>query len=258
MILTRKDDRSGDQFYLELLIKYAELDKYNDIKIVPITNEHAKILNTEVLPRMLTKDNRSLLSLQEISSELLSEVNFDTVLIGSTIEATSNTFRFFEICSQHRDNREALCDILQKELNGVTFLNGEPNLHISDLYVFCQIIDFMANSTTETKTKFYNVYRWFNYVQNLNGIQETLAELKHRPMDYLTLDDISGSVSVGKNKGKKPENPVQGDNQKGGQQKPQQNNQNQKPQQQQQQQNKQQGKPAPNAEKKKEDPAPAQ
>jgi hypothetical protein len=254
MILTRKNHRSGDQFYLELLVKYAELDKYNDIKIVPISNEHAKLMNAEILPRMLTKDGRSLISLQEISSELLTEVNFDTALIGNTLESKSNSFRFFELCHQHQGNHEALCEVLQKELNGVTFLNGEPNLHISDLFVFCQIIDFMANSAPEIKAKFYNVYRWFNYIQNLNGIQETIAELKHRPMDSLTLDDISGSVSTGKNKGKKPENPVQGENQKGGQQKPQQANPNQKPQ----QQNKQQAKPAQNAETKKTDSAPVQ
>jgi len=255
MILTKKNDRSGDQFYLELLIKYAELDKYNDIKIVPVTAEHAKLLDTHILPKMLTKDNRSLISLQEISSELLSEVNFDSILIGETIEARSNTFRFFEICSQHRDNHDALCEVLQKELNGVTFLNGEPNLHVSDLYVFCQIIDFIANSGPETKAKYYNVYRWFNYVQNLNGVQETIGHLKHRPMDSLTLDDIVASTNTGKNKGMRPVNPGQADNQKDGQQKSQQGNQAQKPKQ--QQQTKQQGPPAPKPVQNKADPAPA-
>jgi hypothetical protein len=206
MIFIRKNERSGDQLYLELLIKYTELDKYNDIKVVKLTPEHGQLLNCEVLPKMLTKDNRSLLSLQEISIELLTEVNFDISLVGNSIEARSNCLRFFELCNS-LPSFEELCEVLQKELNGVTFLNGEPNLHISDLYVFCHLLEFLVNASTEVKAQFYNVYRWFNYIQNLNGIQENITEMKYRQMDEITVDDLSLTAGA-KKKGKKPDDPT--------------------------------------------------
>ena len=184
--------------YLELLVRYLELDKFNNIKVYKVTTNHAELLKVDNLPKLLTLDNHQVYSPQEISSQLASVVNFDELLIGVSPEEKSETFKYFDLVAANKDNIPKLLDILQNELKESTFLNGNSNIKVSDLYVFAHLIVFMVDSNFETKSKHFNVYRWFNYVQNLRGIHENLKAMKFRFMDEINQSQVVENLVVAK------------------------------------------------------------
>ena len=197
MLLLKKRENDHQQLYLVLLARYAQLDKYNQIKLVELTDEHAQLLKIEVLPKYLTTTNEVLYSLPEISRSLLEEINCAGMMIGSSVEEQSNTNKFFELVHHYANRHEELVKIVDKELEGKMFLNDNTNIHISDLYVFCCLMDYMLEIDNQTKLGIPNVYRWFNYIQKMRGIRECLDA-----MGYQTMDDIKWGEEVDKKKKK--------------------------------------------------------
>lgn len=55
MLFLEKGDHSFESMYFELLISYSQVDKYNDLQVVKVSNKQAKTLGLETLPIFLDK-----------------------------------------------------------------------------------------------------------------------------------------------------------------------------------------------------------
>lgn len=211
------DSKDFNTTYLELLLKYTQMEKYNGIQVVYLTTEHSKMLNLDILPKMISKDNKNLISLQEISNALLKEINMEDSLIGENKEEMNLSNKFFELVNNNKNDYNAFCEILEKELIENTFLNNSGNLKISDLYCFSFLYCHFSELDDSRKREIPNSYRWFNYLQNLMGIKEML-ELKNMPL----VEEIQWHIPPLKKKTKhkkqrkncgKNQNPNQNENQ---------------------------------------------
>ena len=180
MIFLPKHSKDFNTTYLELLLKYTQMEKYNDIQVVYLTKSHSEKLNIDILPKMLTKDNKDFISLQEISNALLKDINMEDSLIGGDEENINLCNKFFELVNLNRNDCRKFCEILERELSENTFLNNSANLKICDLYCFSFLYFYFAELEDEMKREIPNCYRWFNYLQNMMGIKEML-ELKNMP-----------------------------------------------------------------------------
>ena len=190
MLLLQDNSTHPNDIYLELLVKYIQIDKFNNVKLYKIRAGHAKLLKIDILPQFLTSENTQLVSTQQISAHLLSLLNWEEVLIGKTVDEKSDVFKYFDFVSNQNQNTDKILSVLQNELKENTFLNGNSNLKISDLYVFSRLFHFMVNASFQVKSDNFHVYRWFNYLQNMKGIKESLLDMKFRLMEEINVCDI--------------------------------------------------------------------
>jgi hypothetical protein len=216
MLLLRENQPTFQDFYLELLTRYTQVDKYNSLKVYKVSEGHAQLLNIDVLPRLLTSDNRQVYSPQEISTFLLKQLNWDKLLIGQTPEERSNTLSYFDLVANAGDS---LLASLHHQLRENTFLTGSPSLTVADLYVFAHLFQTLVNATHDFKVQYYNVSRWFDYIQNLRGIKESLVAMKFRlmePVDPSAVVEQLGRPDNAAIEGKKTEKGGQGQQSQGG------------------------------------------
>ena len=183
MLFIGDNPKTSNDFYVELLSSYLQLETYNQLKVYKANQKQKEFLQIDVLPVFQNEKGEKFHSLHEISQQLVSFVNCESFLIGSTAEEKSETFEFFDICSRNQETPLQICDSLQTILQGRMFLNGNSSIKVSDLYVFCFLNVLLVNSPNEFKVKYSQVYRWFNYVQNLRGVKECLLKMKVREMD---------------------------------------------------------------------------
>lgn len=190
MLILKESDPTFEDFYLELLSRYTQLEKFNGLKITKVSDAQKKLMNFDVLPRLLTAEGQQLYSLQEISAHLLKQLHWDPFMIGETEEERSDCHSFFDLVATAGADHHKLLEALQNQLKENTFLTGNSGLKIADLYVFAYLFNHLVNAQAETKIKFFNVYRWFDYVQNLRGIKQNLLDMKFRLMEQIHPSEI--------------------------------------------------------------------
>lgn len=195
MLLLNKDRNSYQQIYLELLTSYTQLHKYNNIQLVKVTEAHARLLNMDILPKYISPKNEVLYSLQEISRSLLQEINAERIMLGCNVEDVSNTNKYFELVSEYIGREGELAAVLNEDLKGKMFLNDNTCLHVCDLAVFAFLLSYMNELENDKKMELADLYRWFNYLQNLNGIKESMKE-----MGYEVMDTIKWGLPIDKKK----------------------------------------------------------
>ncbi len=198
MLFLEKDSMKYETLYVELLTHYTEVREFNDIQLVYLSKNHSKLLNQKILPKMLTKEDKELISLQEITRTILEDINLDKELIGSDQEETNNSNKFFELVLTHQDSLDKFLVILETQLKDVSFLNNSINLRVCDLSVFCFVFKKMLELDNNDKKTLPNVYRWFNYIQKMRGVREYL-ESKDLPL----MEEIQWGLSQVKKKKKK-------------------------------------------------------
>lgn len=50
------------------------------------------------------------------------------------------------------------------------FIDSNENLRVCDIFFFTMVFRDMVTSSNNIKMDYPNVYRWFNYLQSLDGI----------------------------------------------------------------------------------------
>lgn len=187
MLLLRENAPTFQDLYVELLARYTQVDKYNSLKVYKVTEGHAQLLGIGVLPQLLTADNKQVFSPQGISTGILDQLNWDKLLIGHSTEERHATLAFFDLVATSGDT---LLATLHHQLRESTFLVGGPNLTVADLYVFAYLFHTLVNAPHDLKVKYYNVSRWFDYIQNLRGIKESLLAMKFRLMEPVNPSEV--------------------------------------------------------------------
>ena len=195
MLLLNKDRNSYQQIYLELLCAYTQLPKYNNVQIVKVTEEHARLLKLDILPKYLSPGNETLYSLQEITRNLLQEINCEKLMLGANVSEVSNSNQYFELVNEYKGREGELAALLNDELKGKMFLNGNTNLHACDLAVFAFLMSYMHDLDNDGKIAVPDLYRWFNYLQNLNGVEESV-----KSMGFVNMEQIQWGLPVDKKK----------------------------------------------------------
>lgn len=190
MLILRETEPTFQDFYLDLLVRYAQLEKFNGLKIIRLSSGHAQLLKVDVIPQLLTSKNEQIYSMQDISEHLLKLVNWDTYLIGGTVEERTETTSFFDLVASADKDTQKLLEPLQNHLKESTFLTGNTNLKVADLYVFARLFHHMVTAPTEELIKYFNVYRWFDYVQNMTGIKQNLIDMRFRLMEQIHVSEI--------------------------------------------------------------------
>lgn len=96
-------------------------------------------------------------------------VNYDEVLFGNEKSNTRSSIeRYFDIVTKSDDE---LVTLYQTQLQSRTFMEGH-HITIADLLAFCSFYRIMREWCPEKKFASNHIFRWYNHMQNLNGIKE--------------------------------------------------------------------------------------
>lgn len=172
---------------LEILANYLIAIGTNNLSVLKIKNTTQTSLKLPALPYLIADNGQVKTDLVEIASFISLLSGNSDILFGRTDEQIKTTNNFLSKVLSHTNDKNSLLEYLNQHLVFNTFCNGN-NITVADIIAFGLVLEDVTKLDDESKNKYYNIVRWTNHIQSLDGIKDQIGKLKLRV--YLPLEEL--------------------------------------------------------------------
>ncbi|EAR91922.1 glutathione S-transferase, carboxy-terminal domain protein (macronuclear) [Tetrahymena thermophila SB210] len=198
-------DNTPESFLVEVYAHYTNLvhrKKVNLIRLTPAAQQFIQQGDLKIpnLPCLITP--QGIISNPISICVYFSDISFTSgIMIGKNNDA--QFLSYLDQCKRIQKNQEVQLANLNKDLESKVFLVGS-HITLADIIVFAYTYHIITCLDDAAKWKFNNVFRWYNNVQNLEGmkefIQNTNRSLSMYPEPLIESEDASAKGKGGKKK----------------------------------------------------------
>ena len=164
---------NGPSLFCELLANYTRAVDKQIVRLLKLKQETCKSMNLDNIPFITTPTGKKLSSAFEIGEFISNITGLSHMLVGRSEKDVELHKKFFDDLNNSINPYLFIND----KLNYDTFINGNLNITISDLYAYAFVLVNIVKFNDSDKLEFPNLVRWALHIQSLEGISKQITRL---------------------------------------------------------------------------------